>query len=71
MDDDDTNIGEPMDYDEQTDAFRFALDDLVGRYSAEFDINCFVIIGALQEKIVELVELGSFESDIDIDDDDF
>ena len=68
--DDDLNIGEPMDYDEQTDAFRFDLDDLVARYSAEFDINCFVIIGALQEKIIELVELGSFESEIDMDDDD-
>lgn len=68
--DDELGIGGPMDYDEQTDAFRFDLDDLVTRYSAEFDINSFVIIGALQEKIVELVELGSFESEIDLDDDD-
>lgn len=69
--DDDLNIEGPLDYDEQTDAFRFDLDDLVARYSAEFDINCFVMIGALQEKIIELVELGGFESEMDLDDDEF
>ena len=68
--DDDFEISGPRDYDEQTDAFRFDLDDLVARYFSEFDINCFVIIGALQEKILELVELGGFESEIYLDDDD-
>ena len=67
--DDEFNISGPSDYDEQTDAFRFDLDDLVARYLAEFDINCFVIIGSLQEKIVELVELGGFESEIYLEDD--
>jgi len=67
--DDDFDISGPSDYDEQTDAFRFELDDLVARYFSEFDINCFVVIGALQEKIVELIELGSFESEIPLDDD--
>jgi hypothetical protein len=68
--DDDFNISGPRDYDEQTDAFRFELDDLVSRYFLEFDINCFVIIGSLQEKIVELVELGGFESELEAEDDD-
>lgn len=68
--DDDFDISGPQGYDEQTDAFRFELDDLVARYFSEFDINCFVIIGSLQEKIVELVELGGFESEIEMDDDD-
>lgn len=57
----------PKDYDEQTDAFRFDLDDLVERYLHEFDINTITIIGALQEKIQELVNDGNFESEIEID----
>ena len=48
--DDDFHISGPRDYDEQTDAFRFELDDIVNRYLQEFDINTFVMIGALQEK---------------------
>jgi len=55
----------PSDYDEQTDAFRFELDDMVERYLHEFDINTITMIGALQEKIQELVDDGNFESDID------
>ena len=51
MFDDDFYIGGPRDYDEQTDAFRFELDDMVNRYKEEFDINTFVMIGAFQEKI--------------------
>jgi len=58
----------PKDFDEQTDAFRFDLDDLVYRYIEEFDINAITIIGALQEKIQELVDMGSFESEIDFED---
>jgi len=49
----------PGDYDEQTDAFRFEIDDIVERYKEEFDINTFVMIGALQEKIKELIDEGS------------
>ena len=48
---DDFYITGPSDYDEQTDAFRFELDDLVDRYKREFDINTFVMIGALREKM--------------------
>lgn len=52
-----------MDYDEQTDAFRFEIDNLVERYLHEFDINTITMIGALQEKIIELTNDGNFESD--------
>ena len=61
----------PSDYDEQTDAFRFDLDNLVYRYIDEFDINTFVMVGALQEKIQEILEIGNGEMDLDLDDDDF
>ncbi len=60
----------PKDYDEQTDAFRFELDDIVERYLLEFDINTFVMVGAFQEKIKELLDAGNGEMDIDLDDDD-
>ncbi len=46
-----------MDFDEQTDAFRFDLDDLCDRYLEEFDINSFTLIGALEEKKVELIRI--------------
>jgi len=66
--DDDFILNGPRDYDEQTDAFRFDLDDLVQRYKAEFDINTFVMIGALQEKIQELIDDGNGEMDISLED---
>jgi len=65
--DDDYEPTGPKDYDEQTDAFRFDLDDLVYRYIDEFDINTFVMVGALQEKIQELLEAGNSEMEIDLD----
>ena len=72
MDDDDFEEPTgPSDYDEQTDAFRFELDSLVYRYIDEFDINTFVMVGALQEKIQEFLEVGNGEMDIDLDDDEF
>jgi hypothetical protein len=43
-----------MNFDEQTDAFRFDLDDLCDRYLEEFDINIFTQVGALEEKKLEL-----------------
>jgi hypothetical protein len=46
-----------MDYDEQTDAFRFDLDSLCYRYIDEFDINTFTQIGALTEKKLEYTKL--------------
>jgi len=58
---DDFYMSGPKDYDEQTDAFRFELDDLVERYKMEFDINTFVMIGALQEKIKELIDEGNMD----------
>ena len=59
MKDEDWKPEGPADIDEQTDAFRFDLEDLVNRYLSEFDINAFTIMGALQEKIIDLSNLGS------------
>ena len=58
----------PRDYDEQTDAFRFELDSMVERYLQEFDINTITMIGALREKMQELINAGNieFESDDDL-----
>lgn len=60
----------PSDFDEQTDAFRFDLDNLVTRYLSEFDINSFTIVGALQEKTIELSCYGNFEIEIDDEEED-
>jgi hypothetical protein len=70
MNDDDFYISGPKDYDEQTDSFRFDLENLIYRYIDEYDINTITIIGALQEKIEELCREGNmeFENDIDLDD---
>ena len=65
---DDFYISGPRDYDEQTDAFRFDLDSLVYRYIDEFDINTFVMVGALQEKIKELLEAGDGSFEVDEED---
>ena len=63
------NNSGPSDFDEQTDAFRFDLENLINRYLSEFDINAFTIMGALQEKIIELANVGAFECEIDDFDD--
>jgi|TARA_B110000305_G_C18852344_1_gene365080 hypothetical protein len=67
--DNDLFISGPRDYDEQTDSFRIDLENLIYRYIDEYDINTITIIGAMQEKIVELSSEGNieFESDIDIE----
>lgn len=67
IDDDDIFFISPRDYDEQTDALRFDLDDLVARYTSEFDLNTITIIGALQEKIEELADSGNVEFTMDED----
>ena len=72
QDDEDDEFFEPTgpkDWDEQTDAFRFELDDMVDRYLQEFDIKTITIIGALKEKMYELIEAGNAEMDIDPDED--
>ena len=46
-----------MNFDEQTDAFRFDLDDLCDRYLEEFDLNIFTQVGALEEKKLELCRI--------------
>jgi hypothetical protein len=67
--DDELFISGPKDYDEQTDSFRMDLENLIYHYIDEFDINTITIIGALQEKVVELANEGNveFDSDIDLD----
>jgi len=52
-----------MDFNEQTDAFRFDLDDLCERYLEEFDINTFTLIGALEEKKLEFSKIKSIIDD--------
>jgi len=52
-----------VDFDEQTDAFRFDLDSLCDRYIEEFDINIFTEIGALQEKKLEFFKNISIIND--------
>lgn len=52
-----------MDFNEQTDAFRFDLDDLCERYLEEFDINTFTLIGALEEKKLEISKIKSIIDD--------
>lgn len=66
--DDELFFSGPKDYDEQTDSFRFDLENLIYRYIDEYDINTITIIGALQEKVVELSNEGNdeFESDLEI-----
>ena len=60
-DDDEFFLSGPKGYDEQTDAFRFDLDDLVERYKEEFDINTITMIGALREKMQELINEGNID----------
>jgi len=63
------HISGPRDYNEQTDAFRWDLDNIVEWYLKEFDINTFVMVGALQEKIQELLDAGNGEMDIELKND--
>jgi predicted lipase len=63
--DDELYFTGPRDYDEQTDAFRFELDSIVDRYLKEFDINTFVMIGALREKEQELIDSGNIDIELD------
>ena len=58
-----------MDFYEQTDAFTFELDSLVERYMADFDINIYTMVGVLEAKQKELLEMGpNFEFEVDDDD---
>ena len=65
--DEDLEFISPRDYDEQTDAFRFELDNLVERFLEEFDLNTITLVGALTEKTEELLEVGSIEFEMDED----
>jgi hypothetical protein len=57
-----------MDFDEQTDAFTFELDNLVERYVREFDINIYTVLGVLEAKQHELFSRGTIEFTEDDDD---
>ena len=53
-----------MDINEQTDAFTGALDNLVDKFSREFDLNVQTIVGVLEDKKLELLLAGvNFEVD--------
>jgi len=65
--DEDLEFIYPKDYDEQTDAFRFELDNLVDRFIDEFDLNTITLVGALSEKMKELLEFGDIEFEMDED----
>lgn len=64
-------ISGPKSYDEQTDSFRMDLENLIYHYIDEFDINTITIIGALQEKIIELANEGNVEFEAGEDSDFF
>lgn len=66
-DEDELYISGPRDYDEQTDSFRIDLENLIYRYIDEYDINTITIIGALQEKIIELSNEGNIDFNSDIE----
>ena len=57
-----------MDFDEQTDAFTFELENLVERYIREFDINIYTVLGVLEAKQQELFSRGTIEFIEDDDD---
>ena len=59
-----------MNYDEQTDAFIFELDNLVKRFKDEFDVNTYTIAGVLEAKKQDvLLEMGiDFTGDGELDD---
>ena len=61
-----------MNYNEQTDAFDFELDNLIKRFRDEFDVNTYTIAGVLEAKKMDiLLEIGvDFTGDTDILDDD-
>lgn len=65
MEEDDLYIDGPKDYDEQTDSLRIDLENLIYRYIDEYDINTITIIGALQEKIVELSNDGNYDIEME------
>lgn len=53
-----------MNINEQTDAFTGALDNLIDKFSREFDLNVQTIVGVLEDKKLELLLTGvNFETD--------
>ena len=60
-----------MDIYEQTDAFVMALDNLITRYTREFELTTYTLAGALEEKKLELLTNKDiyFEPDQELTDD--
>ena len=56
-----------MDIDEQADAFTFELDNLVSRFSKEFDLNPFTLAGILEQKKLDLLVGTEIEFEVDED----
>ena len=58
-----------MNNNEQTDMFVIALDNLVDRFTREFDLNLYTLAGVLDEKKIELLTNKDiyFDSDLDVD----
>tara|TARA_B110000495_G_scaffold25217_1_gene18163 strand:+ start:4853 stop:5032 length:180 start_codon:yes stop_codon:yes gene_type:complete len=58
-----------MNNNEQTDMFVIALDNLVDRFTREFDLNLYTLAGVLDEKKIELLTNKDiyFDSDLDLD----
>lgn len=55
---------------EQIDAFSTELDNMISRYTAEFDLDMHTIIGVLESKKVDLLLYTvDFEADADLGDD--
>lgn len=60
-----------MDINEQTDAFTGAIDQVIDQFRREFDLNVQTIVGALEDKKLELLLTGvEFESDMQLEDTD-
>ncbi len=58
-----------MKHHEQIDAFSLELDNLISRYSAEFDLDMHTIIGVLESKKVDLLLYTvDYEADGDLED---
>jgi hypothetical protein len=59
-----------MNYNEQTDALVFELDNLIKRFQDEFEINTYTVAGILEAKKMDVILDASvdFESDMDADD---
>ena len=61
-----------MDRHEQEDAFAIELDALIKRFSNEFDLGVYTLVGILAEKQQDMLSMGTsiYDADEWFDDDD-